>query len=144
MNEKIIELLYRSFDDRLNDEEQMQLDDALAASPDLQAEKERVEALRQELEASKTESFKPFFAERVMNKIDTLKESETGLEQLFESLQYFFRRVAVAAAVVVVLLVAYNLKTSDEISLSAAIGVSETGLEEVLETPIESMLEQLS
>jgi len=144
MNDKIMELLYRSFDYRLNEEEQMQLDEALVASPDLQAEKKRIEALRNELTSGRTESFKPFFAERVMKKIDTLEESEKGLEQLFESMQYFFRRVAVAAAVVVVLLVAYNLKTGDEISLSSAIGISETSLEEILETPIDSMLEQLS
>ena len=47
MNERILELLYRSFDGALADDEQRELRDALAASQDFRREKSRIEAMRQ-------------------------------------------------------------------------------------------------
>jgi hypothetical protein len=144
MNDKILDLLYRSFDSGLSSREQQQLDKALAGSAELRAERDRITAMREAVRSSAAGSFKPFLAERVMQRIGGELGYENGLQELFDSLVFAFRRVALIGAVAAVVLVGYNLKASDEVTLAAAFGVAETTgeeLEELLETPLESVLE---
>jgi len=141
MNKRSRELLFRSFDDRLTEREQRELKEALAASPELQEEKEHLTALRGDITAGAADSFKPFFAERVMHRLESSGVAEPGPMLFFESLARLFRRVAVAGAVAVVALVVINLWDSGDVSLNAAVGAPETTLEELLESPYESALE---
>ncbi len=144
MDEKILILLHRSFDGPLTDSEQDALAEALAASPELRAEKEQIATMRAGIARAPADSFGPFFAERVMQKLAVETASEDNPALFFESLVYLFRRVALAGAVAVIVLVAYNWQSSDEISLASAFGANEAGVEEVLEMPIESILEPTS
>jgi len=74
MDKKIIDLLYRSFDSDLSAEEQHLLEQALRESDALKTEKEKITAIRANLALEKEQSFKPFFAERVMNKIQNVSK----------------------------------------------------------------------
>ncbi|MBU0983557.1 MAG: hypothetical protein KKA42_06780 [candidate division Zixibacteria bacterium] len=143
MRDDLRELLYRSFDGDLTPDERRQLDDALARDGELRSERDRVARMRKSL-ADGAEGFRPFFAERVMHRLKGDTETNPGLEQIFEWLQLVVRRVAITGAVALVALVAYNLSTSDELSLAAAIGAPTETIESVLESPFEPVLEQFS
>jgi anti-sigma factor RsiW len=144
MNERILELLYRSFDGELTPDEEKELREALAASQELRREKDRIEAVRQMVSASARDTFKPFFAERVMRKVTESREDASGMWTLQEWLSRVFRRVAIAGAGVALGLVVLNLVQADGISVAAAFGISEAPIEEMLELPVESILEDAS
>jgi hypothetical protein len=144
MNERILELLYRSYDDDLTAEEQRELRDALAASGALRLEKDRVEALRRMVSESGVVGFTPFFAERVMRRLAGLGEGRNGMWTLQEWLSRVFRRVAIAGAVLAAGLLILNLVQADGVSLAAVFGISEVSIDEILDLPVESILEDLS
>lgn len=144
MNERILEILYRSFDGELTADEQRELRDALAASEELRREKSQIEKMRQMGSASRQDAFRPFFTERVMRRVAGLREGSNGMWTLQDWLSRVFRRVAVAGAAVAVGLVVLNLVQAEQVSLTAAFGVSDAPIEEMLELPVESILEDLS
>ncbi len=141
MNEKMLELLYRSFDDRLTEGERKELDEALAVSEELRVEKERITAMRNSISSNRAVSFGPFFADRVMNRIRGLETTDSGEEIFFESLYRMFRPLALAASVAIFTLISWNLRKSEDISLSAAFAVQEEHRVDLLQTPLESILE---
>ena len=102
MNREMYELLLRSFDDELSSKERKVLQEALTQSEELRAEKVRIEQLRRQLAEAGRASFKPFFAERVVNRIRGLEERVQ--QDFFEALSYFFKRVVVLGAVLVILM----------------------------------------
>ena len=71
MDNNLYNLLLRSFDTPLTENEQRQLENALASSEEFRAAKEEIVALRFGLQGLKGETFKPFFAERVMERLNT-------------------------------------------------------------------------
>jgi anti-sigma factor RsiW len=141
MNEKILELLYRSLDGQLTPDERKILRDALAGSEELRQERGRIMAVRKMVSASGAESFRPFFAERVMRQVKSLGEGEAGGWTLQEWLSRVFRRVVIAGTVVAVCLVVVNLVQTEDVSVAAAFGMPEVSIEEMLELPVDSILE---
>ena len=144
MNDRILELLYRSFDEDLTGDEERELREALAASEALRREKDRIEAMRNMVSASRVDTFKPFFAERVMRRLSEVRESRNGIWTLQDWLSRLFRPVAIAGAAVAAGLLVFNLVQADAISVAAAFGISEVPIEEILELPVESILEDVS
>jgi hypothetical protein len=144
MNDEMLELLYRSFDEELTAEQSKVLEDALAVSEDLRKEKSRIAAMRKMVAESGMDSFRPFFAERVMRRIEDLRGGESSLWTLQEWLPRVFRRVAVVGVAVAGFLAIFNLAQSEGISVAAAFGMSEGSIEEILELPVESILEGIS
>jgi anti-sigma factor RsiW len=144
MNERILELLFRSFDEQLTTEEDEELQEALEASEALRQEKDRIEAMRKMVSESGARTFEPFFAERVMKRVAELHESRNGMWTLQEWLSRVFRRVAIVGAAVAAGLVILNLVQADGVSVAAAFGIPEVPIEDVLDMPVESMLEELS
>ena len=141
MKDKLLELLYRSFDDELTVQEADELAEALNRSEELRAERERIAEMRRAL-GSVNEDFGPFFAERVMNRLEA-RPAENGLENLFQSLLLSFRRVALAGAIVAVGLLSYNLISTGDLSLNGAFAATETTLEDVLQSPLATTLENI-
>lgn len=135
MNKKILELLYRSFDDDLDEKEQKQLAEALENFDELRREKEEISAQRKAISSSAAQSFKPFFAERVMERIDSTYE-KNGLEIFYETLKAVFRRFAIIGAVLLIALILYNLGTGDSLSMDEAFYVSDLTFEEILQQPL--------
>jgi hypothetical protein len=135
MNKKTVKLLYRSFDDDLDEKEKNELKDALKNSEELRREKEKILAQRKAISESGAESFKPFFAERVMARIDALSE-KPGVENFYETLRTVFRPFAIVGAVALVALLLYNLGIGDILSSDEVFYVSDSAIEEILQLPL--------
>jgi len=137
MNKKILKLLYRSLDTDLSEKDQKRLDDALKKSGELRMEKEQALAQRRAISKSGTQSFKPFFVERVMRQIQSLGPTKkNGFEIFYETFKAMFLRLAIASAVVLLVLVSYNLIKSDIIPQDEIIFASDTTMEEILDLPL--------
>lgn len=136
MNKKILKLLYRSFDDDLNEKEKKQLEEAMENSVELRREKEQIEVRRQAVSDSAAQSFKPFFAERVMGRIQARGQKENTLEAFYDTLKAVFRRLAVAAAVIMIALITINLIIGESPLMDEAFYISELTFEEVLQLPL--------
>ncbi len=107
------EILLRSYDDTLTNEQQQQLARALDTSPELQQEKEELDRLRHEM-ASWQPDFHPGFTELVMQRI-------AGETFAFRSV---FRAVALSgvAAIVLVLLSVYFMDGS--LNIDSLLGIN--------------------
>jgi hypothetical protein len=138
MDKKSLNLLYRSFDDTLTPEEERALQKQLKESLELRQEKSRILAIRQGIAGNATASFKPLFAERVINRIRT-EESRLVQQQLFfETLLTLFRRVALVGCIVAILLISLNFITG-----STGSDMSASTLEEILIPTFSTSLEEL-
>jgi len=133
MKNEDLELLYRSFDDSLTPEEQKQLDEALTHSKALREEKTRIVTMRKAVSGNAARSFKPYFAERVMQRIEKTRQEQTKQDPFFESLLAVFRPVAMGAAVLMIILLTYNMIKSDRLSLAGAFAEPEVTLEEAFD-----------
>lgn len=136
MDKKILKLLYRSFDDKLNPEETERLDRALKESEALRKEKEQIFAQRNALAESSSPSFKPFFPERVMGRIESLQDKKNGFESFYETLLLIFRRFAIVGAAILLLLFIYNLQSGDILSSEEIMFASDITFEEILDLPL--------
>jgi len=136
MDNKILKLLYRSFDDELNPEEKERLDRALKETEELRKEREQILAQRQALAESSAPSFKPFFPERVINRIESLGKKKNGFESFYETLLLMFRRFAIVGAAILLILLIYNLQTSDILSTQEILYASDFTFEEILNLPL--------
>jgi len=135
--DKLRDLLYRSFDDTLSDKEQNELDQALNHSPQLREEKKEAEKLRQTAAKSGSSlSFKPFFAERVVNRLRTEDKRESRAEVFFETLFGLFKRVALIGAAACIVVIAYNLARGENLKADDALFVSQVTYEEILALPL--------
>jgi anti-sigma factor RsiW len=143
MDERILELLYKSLDGELTPEEMSDLEAALAISSELRKEREDLLAVRGLVKAGAAESFGPFFARRVMRAIRSARDEEVSGARFFASLEYAFRRVVLVAAAIAVFLLIYNLNQGGSMSLAAAFGTPEASIEEILAAPVEETLEEL-
>ena len=71
-----------------------------------------------------------------------MENSGSSKDLFFESMYRLFKPIAVSGVAVALLLITLNLFTSDDITLAAAFGMSDKGIEEFLETPLVSVLEE--
>ncbi len=141
MGKDIREILYRSFDESLTPEEDQILQEALEKSKTLREEKESIAIMRQSVSDSAAKSFEPFFAERVMQKIQTSSKIEKGNDPFFESLFNLFRPLALGAAVLTIILLSYNIIKSDRVSLAGAFAEPVVTLEEAFDPALTLALE---
>jgi len=128
MDKKVTDLLYRSCQGALSDEEQKWLDEALARSEELRKEKELIDAFFKTARSSSEPSFAPFFDDRVMKKIKAGGNESSVLEPFLDAIMYAFRRVAVAGLVFALAIIVLNLGSSETISLASAFGIPEVRL----------------
>jgi hypothetical protein len=149
IDERILELLYRSFDDDLSGSELADLEAALAVSEDLRREKDKIASVRETVAAGGAEGFGYMFTERVMKRIEAERTSSSAARNdtaptLFESLLRTFKPVAVAGVAAVMALMVYNIVDNRDLSFSAALGIPAATLEDTMESPLASVLEELS
>lgn len=131
MNKKLLNLLYRSFDEELFNNNKQQLESALTQYQELREEKKKIELIRKNISDTAVKSFHPFFADKVMRRI---KQNGTkGKEIFFESLLHTFRPVLITATIIIIMLVSFNLFKSEKISLRAALGEPEINFEDVVD-----------
>lgn len=110
MTDDLRELLYRSFDTELSARDRRRLDEALAASAALRAERDQIEALRRAVTRAAPEGFGPGFAARVAERL----RPEAGRDRISESwlaaFRAMFRWVAIPAASVCAALIIWNIQ----------------------------------
>lgn len=101
MKEKMYNLLLKSFDTKLSNKKQNQLEQALLLSESLRSEKMQLEQIRQACLESPETHFRPFFAERVLSKINSEKRREI-FDPFFESLKKGFKPLAITSIVLII------------------------------------------
>ena len=141
--EKIKELLMRSFDETLSEQDQRKLDEALNSSAELRREKEKISAMREMLTAGRDVKFNPMFAERVMNRLpDALRPVQEP--DLFSALFHMFKRVVFAGAIAVVILASVQLVVGlhDRNNIQNP-QISNMSLDDVLATAFSASMEDL-
>lgn len=137
LKQDILELLHRSFDCSLDEKEQEKLAEALMNSQALREEKRQIEMQRQAVSASGSDlSFKPFFAERVMNRLAAGEKKEQYGEIFFDALFALFKRVALIGAAACIVVIAYNLAKGENLKADDALYVSQVTYEEILDLPL--------
>ncbi len=135
MNDKWLELLYRSLDGDLSPEERRQLEEALGASPELREERARLLELRQWVHDDAIRRFEPFFASRLLQRV---RRETRGNEDLVAALMWAFRKIAVVGAVTLALLLADHLFVQKHRSLDDILGGPQVTLEDTwqLDSPL--------
>lgn len=138
MDKKNHELLLKSFDAALTSEEQARLNAALSASETLRLEQERIWRMRDAVGRGAARSFRPFFAERVIQRIQTTARENT--ESFSDSLMALFRPVLIAAAVLIAVMLSYNAVRHDG-ALMAGVLEQDVTLEEAFD-PVYEWIEE--
>ena len=140
MKPRIIKLLYRSFDEDLSKREQIQLNEALSKSKELQEKKSILQKVRETLSGLEKPAIEPLFKNRVMEKIYTL---QTEREQVlfYDSLVYVFRRVAFAVTMVLVILFFYTYFSTGSFDPVGIVNGSDVSFEELIDSDTNLALE---
>ena len=120
MNNDERDLLLKSFDALLSDDEKKRLQTALDNSAELRREKEYIIQMRDELKSAAASSFAPGFDDQVMWKIN--EETET---EFASNLFHIFRPVAVAVMLLIIITAAFNMWNSDQISLEGIMALTD-------------------
>ena len=141
MNKKILKLLYRSFDTELTPEESTKLEQALAQSEELRAEKVRIDEIRSLVQTSGEKTFHSFFTDKVMLRIRERKQELSREDAFFDALVGLFRPVVIGAAILFLGLISYNIIKSGEISLESAFAEPQVTLEQVIDPALSLKLE---
>jgi len=127
MNEEMLNLLIRSFDENLSEVERTSLDKALAGSPELREEKKQLSEMRQMIGETAERKFKPFFSARVMRHIEA---SQSEQEDFFGSLVWAFRVFAMVGTAAIVLFFALNSKLANDLSIDSILGLPQLSIED--------------
>ena len=127
MNEEMLNLLIRSFDENLSEVERTSLDKALAGSPELREEKKQLSEMRQMIGETAERKFKPFFSARVMRHIE---DSQSEQEDFFGSLVWAFRVFAMVGTAAIVLFFALNSKLANDLSIDSILGLPQLSIED--------------
>jgi len=141
MDNNLRDLLYRSFDSDLDQEEKKRLEEALARSKEFREEKEMIASLREKIQGSKTTSFNPLFADRVMTNIHSSENTDES-EKFFDSLFVFFRPIAIAATVLIIIIAGYNMSTTGQFSFEGALGIPEVTVDDVYDPTLALVSEE--
>jgi len=153
MNQKLRDLLYRSFDEYIPPDKQRLLEKALSESPDLQKEKKQIEKIRNRIKESGSQTFSPHFVNRTIDKISSLELDKKSPELFFDSMLVTFRRVAIAVCIAIITVFSYQMIKNKTISLDRVIGLSKLDsedmvdlalikLDEILDLPLDLDLEK--
>jgi hypothetical protein len=123
-NKKLEKLLYKSFDAELSIRESKILENELKNSKKLRKLQEQISAIRKAVQYSKSESLKPFFEERVLNKIKSNSEPISFYNELGEMFGTVFKQIALGAVILIVALVIYNFNQGNNEGVKSIFGAN--------------------
>ncbi|MBN2102528.1 hypothetical protein JW835_00640 [bacterium] len=132
MSDKMYNLLLKSFDTDLSDDEQIKLETALKQSAELRFEKDRLLKIRHALRHVLYTRFQPFFADRVIARIQSVKTSNS-IDLFFESLKTAFRTLVIPVALLIIGFMSYNAIHRNQSFLSSLFPQEEASLEQALD-----------
>jgi len=110
------DLFLQSLDGKLSEEQKMKLAEAISTDRNLKRNADQYVKLRAKLLRKEEDSFGPFFAERIINRIKSLKK------EIDYQIFFFFKKYQLAAIGVVVALVVLNIVLSDNLSVKSVLG----------------------
>ncbi len=110
------DLFLQSLDGKISEQQKTKLAEAMNADRDLRKNAGQFVKLRAELLRKEEESFGPFFAERIINQIKSLKK------EIDYQIFFFFKKYQLAAIGVVVALVVLNIVLSDNLTVKSVLG----------------------
>jgi len=82
--------------------------------------------IREKLKREEPDSFRPFFAERIVNKIRNLKQ------EIDYQIFFFFRKYQVAVIGVLVALLALNIMFSDQLTFKSILGFEDQNQDSIV------------
>ena len=137
---KIERLIYKSLDGKLTHKESESLKYELERSAEFESEYRNTIKLREEINKGAEKSFKPFFEERLLNRLHNSTGKIKYNPQVI-SLAISFRPIAVAAALILLLLLTYNLGSGNNYSINKLLGESQTNIEYAFD-PLNNIFER--
>lgn len=137
MNKKVLDLLYRSFDEELSAAERKYLNEMLHKSKKLYSEQQKIKLIRDSIAESAEQSFSPTFSEQVMARLRMKKHKQTnGMEDFLDSLWWAFKRVALAGSFITLLLIGLSVIQKGKISIDSLLALPQVNLEETFELTV--------
>ncbi len=132
MKNSWLKLLYKSFDQDLNEQEEAALNRLLSESAELRKEQQKITGLRSDLNFLQVDSFEPGFVNRLMAELTVGEKIMVAANGWKTALADVFRPVAVAATLTIVALVVIGLNTSDQPSFESLFGIPQYTLENIV------------
>jgi hypothetical protein len=120
------DLFLQSLDGKISDEQKIKLAEAMTVDPALKKTADQFVKLRDRLLRKEDESFGPFFAERIINQIKSLKK------EIDYQIFFFFKKYQLAAIGVVVALVVLNIVLSDNLTVKSILGFEDEQVDNIV------------
>jgi len=120
------DLFLQSLDAKISDEQKMKLAEAMNSDNSLRQNADQFVKLRSKLLRKEEDSFGPFFAERIINQIKSLKK------EIDYQIFFFFRKYQLAAIGVVVALVVLNIVLSDNLTVKSVLGFEDEQVDNIV------------
>jgi len=137
MSKKIYNLLLRSLDEPLTPQEQHRFEEAINCSETLRLELEQLKIMRQSIHKSGKYKFRPFFAERVMHRIETFTKRKPAEETFFFALKEVFRPVAIGAVIFIIIMLSYQAVRNGDVAFAGVVNHSDITLDEAFDLRVE-------
>ena len=139
MKKEIEKLVYKSLDSSLSEKESELLNNELQKSSSLRKELKLLIDLRIFAGKSVNPDFKPFFEERLANKLYSQNKNTFSFNEQYSLFSYSFRKFATAAIILLVILVSYNIINGNNYSFENLLGKSGSSIEYAFD-PIQNLL----
>jgi len=126
METKVEDLFLQSLDGPLTREQKEVLAQQLLSDRKLKLTADQYILIREKLKREEPDSFGPFFAERIVNKIRNLKQ------EIDYQIFFFFRKYQVAVIGVLVALLALNIMFSDQLTFKSILGFEDQNQDSIV------------
>jgi hypothetical protein len=120
------DLFLQSLDGKISAEQKKKLDEVMNSDLLLRKNADQFMTLRSKLLRKEEDSFGPFFAERIINQIKSLKK------EIDYQIFFFFRKYQLAAIGVVVALVVLNIVLSDQMTVKSVLGFEDEHADDIV------------
>ena len=127
-------LFLRSLDSEVGEAEGKKLAQQMEHDNKLQLESGKYIKIREMLQRNETDSFGPFFAERVIHQIKIMKQ------EIDYQIFFFFKKYQLVVAGVVVALLILNIFQSDQLTLKSILGFEDETVEDIITTDLYNYL----
>ncbi|MBL7856635.1 MAG: hypothetical protein JNM57_03025 [Cyclobacteriaceae bacterium] len=120
------EMFLHSLDSRLPEGDLVKLELTLQQNSTLKSKAQQYLQLREMLMQKETDSFGPFFAERILHQI---KQRTQEIDYL---ILFFFKKYQLVIIGIVIALLAANIFTAEELTLKSILGMGEQTIEDII------------
>ena len=117
---EIEDMFLKSLDQPLNDSEKEILQKAIESDPELKKDLSGYSQIRESLLRSEGTTFGPYFAQKVITRIQSMRE------ELDHDIIFFFKKFRLAALSLTIALLTINIVFSDGLDIASVIGIEES------------------